>query len=210
MSLSLHLESHLCVRDGPTKVVVCSDDSLNGITQSHRLRRSFDRYLVLGLLVLLNPEVNGSKIVLVTLLPPDGIGEVLGPNTKLVPSKQGVFGQSPVLMELSVGSRFDLPVEDRLAPRVCQAHHEVAGGVAGDVFQIVPSLTHPGTELYVLTGPVDRAVCDYVGLGRIIVSELGVIIGSEPICCQETFRISCCNKPCITRLKTVMPGDHDS
>ena len=210
MSLSPHLESHLCVRDGATKVVVCSDGSLHCITQSHWLRRSLDRHFVLGLLVLLNPEVNGSQIVLVTLLSPDGVSEILGPNKKLVLSKPSVFGQRPVLMELSVGSRFDFLVEEGLAPRVFQAHHEVAGGVVREIFQIVSDLTHPGAELHVLPGPVDRAVCDHVGVGRFIVSELGVNIGDEPMCCQETFRISCCDEPSITRLEAVMPGDHHS
>ena len=210
MSLSPHLESHLCVRDRATKVVVCSDDSLNGITQSHRLRRSFDRYLVLGFLILLNPEIQGSKLKLVALLPPDGVGEILGPNKKLVLSKPGVFGQSPAIMELAVGSSRDFPVEEGLAPGSSQAHHEVAGGIAGDVFQIVPGLTHPGAELHVLTGPVDGAVCDHVGLGRFIVSKFGVNIGDEPMCCQEAFRISCCDEPSITRLEAVMPGNHHS
>ena len=129
MSLSPHLELDLCVRDWATKVIVRGNGGLNGITQSHRLRRSFDRHLVLGLLILLNPEIQGSKLKLFALRPPEGVGEILGPNTKLVLSESGVFGQSPAITELAVGSRCDFPVEDGLAPGVDQAHHEVAGGI---------------------------------------------------------------------------------
>ena len=151
--------------DGSAEVVLGPDLRRDRLAQRHRSTGRFDRHLVLGLLVLLDPKRPATSSN--PLVDPEGQFRLLGHNPDAVVAQVGIVGQGQLAIEASIRIGGELSLEQFLIPRIGDADRDLASGEYAAVLLVIAGLADPELELHRLAGPIDRPVSDHVDTGAV-------------------------------------------